>query len=272
MVADDFGALLSMSKETEQKTKDTDRGTKREYLRVYETLPPQMLNAYGPAKYAKMSDEAVWTNMSEPLKSGALYMTELCSKSAERRGTGQNRGIHALMLYCEYQNDPKVKQANEKVMKQEMYEELYKEIEQVLPSLKFCLAPKKYAEKKGASSLRSSGVSTDTTPSMGERKSETDLKKHSKIVYDFLDTGRVSRIRMLLNWQSAAGMAYVASVHHRALQCFRYCGNMKHSDSMKQVTLEDFQEGIISRHKLGTSGIDEAVPENAVNDFGQIVS
>ena len=119
MVADDFGDLLSMSKETEQgkKTKDTDRGTKREYLRVYETLPPQMLNAYGPAKYAKMSDEAVWTNMSEPLKSGALYMTELCSKSAERRGTGQNRGIHALMLYCEYQNDPKVKTSNEKVMK-----------------------------------------------------------------------------------------------------------------------------------------------------------
>ena len=37
-----------------------EQGHKREWLQVFETLPPQMLNAYGPAKFAKMSDESVW--------------------------------------------------------------------------------------------------------------------------------------------------------------------------------------------------------------------
>ena len=93
---DDFGALGSMLKETEQGKKATDTEQGKKHLRVYETLPPQMLNAAGPAQYAKMTDEAVWTNMSEQLKSGAKYMTELCGNSTERRGVGMNRALHAL--------------------------------------------------------------------------------------------------------------------------------------------------------------------------------
>ena len=68
--------------------KKKDQGEKRNYLKVYETLPSQCLNAYGPAKYAKMSDPDVWANFNLPLKSGGLWMTELCSIDAERRGIG----------------------------------------------------------------------------------------------------------------------------------------------------------------------------------------
>ena len=262
---DDFADLSSGIGKSAAKgvSKENDQGEKRPWLRVYETLPPQMLNAYGPAKFAKMSDQSVWTAISEPLKSGAEYMSELCSSQAERRGVGINRTLHALKLYCEYQQDPKIREQNKKVLNEKIQEELYQEIDKVLPSLIFCLAPKKEGEKKGASTLRASGVSGGTPV---VQKSETELDKHAKVVYEFMDIGKVSRIRMLANWQSAAGMAYVAGVHHRALQCFRYFGNMKHGEKGKEVSLEEFQSSIKSRHKIGSSGINEEV-EGVLPEF-----
>ena len=85
------------------KPKDTK---KREYLKVFETMPAQCLNVYGPSKFAKLSDKQVWTEMQEPLKSGAVWMSEMCSKEPERRGVGINRFIHAMKTFCEYQKDP----------------------------------------------------------------------------------------------------------------------------------------------------------------------
>ena len=35
------------------------QGTKRNWLRVYETLPCQLLNGYGQAKYVKISDKEI---------------------------------------------------------------------------------------------------------------------------------------------------------------------------------------------------------------------
>ena len=55
MVADDFGPSTGTSKTAKRALGDS-KGAKRSWLKVYETLPPQMLNAYGPAKFAKMSD------------------------------------------------------------------------------------------------------------------------------------------------------------------------------------------------------------------------
>ena len=70
-------------------------GKKRPWLKVFETMPPQMLNAYGPAKFAKMTDSDVWQHLSTPLKSGAQYMSE---DAKERKGIGINRRLHALMV------------------------------------------------------------------------------------------------------------------------------------------------------------------------------
>ena len=58
----------------------------REYLRVYETLPCQMLNAYGSAKHPRLSDGKVWSALGEKQESGALWTTEYASENAERRG------------------------------------------------------------------------------------------------------------------------------------------------------------------------------------------
>ena len=67
----------------------------------YETAPSQLLNCYGPARFAKMPDEQMWKELCKPQKTGAAWHTEMCSAVPERRGTGLNRWVHALLLYCE---------------------------------------------------------------------------------------------------------------------------------------------------------------------------
>jgi len=266
---DDFASLTSKNGIDKDKKSKSDQGQKREWLKVFETLPPQMLNAYGPAKFAKLSDKSVWTALNEPQNSGAVYMTELCSLEAERRGIGINRMLHAVKLFCEYQKEPAVKVKNEALLLQSMCTEIYAEIDLILPSLTYCLAPKKAFEKKGASSLRASGIE-ESTPIVG--KSETELDVHAAALYNWFDTASVSRIRMLMHWQSGAGLSFVAGVHHRAVQCFRYFGGVIHAENDPTVSLSAFQEAIKTRHRLGSSGISvENDAATSSNDFASLV-
>jgi hypothetical protein len=247
--ADDFGDDDHGIKQAPSKPQ-TAEGKKRPWLKVFETLPAQMLNAYGPAKFAKMSDSDVWQHFSTPLKSGAMYMTELCSKEEERRGIGINRWLHAVKVFCEYQKEPGMQKANEALLVPTKCSGLYEEIARILPSLEYCLAPQKAKEKSGASSLRSSGIQSNA---VGIQKDPLELCKHAKLLYEWLDTSKVSRVCMLLHWHSAAGLSYVAAVHHRGAQCFRYEGNSLHGS--REVTLEEFQACIKNRHQVGSSGI-----------------
>ena len=177
-MADDFALIAGPASvsgtASAEKAKDQK---KREWLKVFETLPSQLLNVYGPSKFAKLSDKQVWTELQEPLKSGAVWMSEMCSKDPERRGVGINRFIHALKTFCEYQNDPSVREANKAVLNPKMCAEFYTEIEFILPSLQYCLAPKKQYQKKGAAALRSSGMDEAV---LAERKNEQDLDQHAK--------------------------------------------------------------------------------------------
>ena len=269
MVASDFGPLsgaeLLLNDATQNHSK-TDGNRKREWLKVFETLPPQMLNAYGSAKYPKLSDASVWEAFNQPQKTGAMYMTELCSKETERRGVGINRMLHALKTFCEHQQEISVRAQNEALFKDQMCQEIYAEIDHILPSLNYCLAPKKESEKKGSSTLRASSMQT----AVKSTKSDTDLDKHAAQIYTWLETGKPSRIRMLLHWQSAAGLSFVASVHHRAAPCFKYCGNMKHSETDFTVSLTAFQDAIKSRHHVGDNGMQVAEETGSSLDFGQL--
>ena len=257
-MTDDFGNIQGNDSQTPGKSGIAPSGSaasseKRKWLKVFETLPPQLLCAYGEAKFAKMADEEVWKNFSQPLKSGAMYMTELCSKETERRGIGVNRWLKADLDFCVYQLDENVKKQNQALLDATKFKELYAEIDRIKSSLEYCLAPKKQAERTGAASLRSSGIQTTEVS-----KDPAELDKHAKILYEWLDTTKVSRVRMLQNWQSAAGMSFVAAVHHRGAQCFRYHGNSEHGDgSTREVALSEFQESIKCRHAIGSRGTEE---------------
>ena len=93
----------------------------REELRVYETMPPQMLNAYGMAAFTQMDRQKVWEDLNKPLKTGAKYMTELCSNKEERRCVGLNRMLQPLVEYLKYQKTDSVREQNKFILKDEIY-------------------------------------------------------------------------------------------------------------------------------------------------------
>jgi hypothetical protein len=267
VMADDFGPAEGMPTtaipSVDGKKKGA-QGEKRTWLKVFETLGPQLLNAYGEAGYGKQDDATMWKAMSTPLKSGAVYISELCSKDEERRGIGLNRWIHPISMFCKYQQSAKVREQNAYLLKESMLKELYSEIDDVLPSLEYCLAPRKTTAKQGAASLRSSAYAADAPVST---KTPELLDKHAKRLYELLDTSKVSRIRMLATWQSAAGMSFIAGVHHRGAQCFRYHGNSLHGEGKATVSLEEFQQAIKVRHSIGDGGMG-ASESTASADFG----
>ena len=107
------------------------------------------------------------------------------------------------------------------------------------------------------------------TNAVGSGKEDSELDRHGKILYEWLDTSKVSRVRMLLQWQSAAGLSYVAAVHHRAVQCFRYEGNSLHGNE-SAVTPSDFQAAIKSRHHVGSTGMSTTESQSTSNDFANV--
>ena len=123
-----FVAPAKTSEGVSSKRKAVEQG-QRENLRVYETLPAQLLNAYGMAGFAQMEQEKVWEDMNKPLKTGAKYMTELCSADPKRRGVGINRFLQVLVEYLKYQKTDRMMKQNEFILKPEIYEQLYKDLQ-----------------------------------------------------------------------------------------------------------------------------------------------
>ena len=227
----------------------SDKGAKtpRGWLRSFETLPSQLLNPYGRSGYVDMDTHKVWVQLKEPLNTGAKYMSELTSPEEERQGTGINRWLQVLITFLEYQMDPKIKEQNKVVMRDQLFEELYAEIDRILPSARYCLAQKKQRTQKGASALRYYSPSAPPAPAAG-----SELERHAQVLYDFTNPEQVSRVRMLINWQGAGGLTHCVQAHHRAVTCYRLHGDSQHMPD-QPVTLEKFQRCVRARHAAGSS-------------------
>ena len=252
-----------------QERKKREQEPIRPYLKPFETLPATSLNAYGQAKYGELDDATMWRELSKPLPTGGMWSTELCSEDKERQGIGFNRAIHAQVLYCEHQNITQVKDMNKQILLQEVFAGFYEEIDTLLPALKYCLAPIKEKKKEGSAMLRSGSMSTPQDTS----RNHTALDTQAKIVYEWLDKKKKSYIRMIMKWQSAAGLTHVSAVYHRSMQCYRYHGNSAHTQGATQeVSLAHVQETIRSRHfpdnAQGTRINTGAVAEDVAGDFG----
>ena len=244
-----FGDLASTAEGPSNKRQKRDDSS-RESLRIYETLPPQMLNAYGMAGFHRMPHEKVWEEMSKPLKTGAKYMTELCSDNVERRGVGINRFEQTLVEFLKYQMSEVVKKQNELILRPEVFTKVYQEIEVVHDAAVYCLASKKTVEKTGAAGLR---VSASQVESPNQKTSE-ELKKYSDILFRWL-TLPTSRLRMLMQWQGAGGLPYVAYCHLLGVQCFMQFGNKYHEHIPgNSISHEEFQNCIVKRHQLHLQG------------------
>ena len=163
--------------------------------------------------------------------------------------------VSAMVHYIEHNQTDLNKKVNKIILSEKVYKEFSDEMELMLPAFKYCLAPKKdYKPKQGASSLRSGSISSVSQTT--EKKDNAKLEKYAAAIYEWMDVKKVSRIRMVMNWQAAGGLSFVVATHHRATQCFRYVGNMKHEENKKEISLAEFQECIRARHALGSTGIE----------------
>ena len=222
------------------------KGEDRVYIKVFEQLPAQLLNVYGTSAYVDQSDDEVWKRLCEPLKSGAKYMTEMCSREAERRGVGINRFVAAVLEWIKYQLKETTKKHNAFLLKEAMYKGLYDEIETIQEPLEYILAPQKERQTSGAASLRS--VSAAVRRGDGMVRDPRKLQEDASKVYTWLDRSTRSYVRMVMVWQGGNGVSFVGSTHHRAAQCFRYCGNQCSQGG--GVSLSEFQDAVKIRHSM----------------------
>ena len=223
------------------------KGEKRSYLKVYETLPSQLLNSYGLSAYVKQTDAEVWKQFSEPQQTGALWMTELCSAEEERRGVGINRFLLAMLNYTKYQQLETVKLHNKAILKEAVFDAFYSELDAMGPVFAYCLADKKERAPAGSSALR--GKSSQNEGMQQPGREAKKLEAETKVVYEWLQVNKKSYIRMVMQWQACGGLSFVSATHHRGAQCFKYEGNALHDNKKsKVVSLEEFQSAVTSRH------------------------
>ena len=81
--AGDFGDDVPSSQVGQPATKRQKfgpDGEPRAYLKVFETAPAQLLNAYGQGQFVVLPDDKVWHALCQPLATGAKYGTELASE------------------------------------------------------------------------------------------------------------------------------------------------------------------------------------------------
>eukprot|EP00959_Pyramimonas_sp_CCMP1952_P071991 1503558-Pyramimonas_sp.AAC.1 len=81
---DDFGATAGASADPAKKRSATNAEEEptRKWLKSFETVPCQLLNAYGASRFPKMSDDQVWAAMGAPLRSGAVCAAERTSPTS----------------------------------------------------------------------------------------------------------------------------------------------------------------------------------------------
>ena len=173
-----------------------------------------------------------------------------------------------LVDFCEYQKLPEVLKQNEAVIQRQKYVELNAEIDEMLPEFKGLLTPKKEAAiHEGASVLRTGirGASAAGAPDM------QGLKANAEKMYRWLQRER-SRIRMLMTWQAAGGLSFVVSAHHRATQCFVSHGNEHHEGMSTGVSLQEFQEAVVSRHSGAAAGMPVSQSQSYGDDFAEAAS
>ena len=151
--------------------------------------------------------------------------------------------------YLKYQKTDGIKKQNKFILKDEIYTQLYKEIDMIFDAAVYCLAGEKQYVKKGVSGLRTA-VSFD--PSV--KKEEEKLRAYAQNLYQWITLPK-SRLRMLINWQMAGGLPYVCGTRLLGTQCFLDHGNTYHEgDGDQAITLEVFQDCIVKRHEMEQEG------------------
>ena len=86
-------------------------------------------------------------------------------------------------------------------LQERVCEELYEELDRMIPVLQYLLAPQLSRKTKDGMSALRQGVAAIPTPQ--QRKDPDQLDKHAKTLVDWFAQSK-SKIRMLLHWQAGS--------------------------------------------------------------------
>ena len=164
--------------------------------------------------------------------------------SEERIVALMNRWLKSLYDYLVYQRTVEQKRKNKFILNDNVYDMFHAEIDKILPSVEYCLAPAA-AEVSG--------------------RDPAELDRHAVVLHKLVDPTEVSRILMMLNFQGRGGSPYLAFVHQRVTQCFRQYGNMEDQDD-PILCISEFQTAIKECLRVGDNGIEVAAAVTVADD------
>jgi hypothetical protein len=225
------------------------KGIKRSASMAAGSSSDSMLDPFffTPLRGTPSSWDALWKSFNEPNTPGeGIYFAMLQNHATSRRCVAVNRWGHSQILFCRYQLRDNVKAKNEAVLHPKVCQQLYAEIERILPALEVCFDLNNFSSDipssvlSGAAHIRPGVVCTVPRVVSGAPGAELDAK--AVILWDWISTENISRIRMLQSFQASDGLSLVCDRHHSAMSRFRYGGNKNFTPDSPQVSLATFQE------------------------------
>ena len=195
-------------------------------LKPYESAPICFMTKFVESDYRKISDAEVWKRLDQKTRKGALYFSELCGQSPDHRYAALLRYVDNLRIYAEVmtEKDGFYLDFAKRILADHQYQRLYREIEEMLPIFRY-------------------------------------LSLESRAPGHNLDADRVKRfctwhrghsfLRTFIQWQARAGLSHHLMSHVCAAQAHLAKGNMFHSKSHENVTLQEMQDAIKARHRIG---------------------
>ena len=196
---------------------------------IHETMHWDRMTNEVLSKIGNVTDAEVWKYMANPTASSHIFMTEYCCDDPARRGFAIDKTLSALYNFCLRQYEPVVLEQNRSFMKEQKFADLYGELTDILPRIRYCLVPR-------------------TSDGSGMRIVPQELDRCSMFLYDWLGMGHTSHVQAFIHWQSQVGLPYVASAHLRATRCFLPHGNSAFSVADSRISALDFQSAVSQFH------------------------
>jgi len=233
------------------------QGIKRSASMAAGSSSDSMLNPYASTvlRGPPSNHDALWNSFNEPNIPGeGIYFALLQSHASSRRCVGVNRWGHSQILFCRYQLRDYVKTKNEFVLHPKLCQQLYAEIERILPALEVCFDVNNHPSDIYSSVLSGAahilpGV-VCTAPRFISRAARAELDAKAVILWEWISTENSSRIRMLQSFQANDGLSLVCARHQAAMSRFRYEGNKSFTPLSPQVSLATFQECVQLANRL----------------------
>lgn len=209
------------------------------FLKPYNTVPPQLLNATGTNNLSEISLKALWDVVSKGNKV-CPYFYEGVEEDVGRQSVGASRAMGAIQQWCE-----SVKQGThyDSFVQEEFLASCRAEIDTILPHLQTLNGAGIATPGSKPSDPRRAMFNYDGNGSNKRQRTDTtipteeDVRAAAKIVYDWLVT-KESKLRFLLAVCGNNGLSHNAQCYDKVLRAHV---------AQRSMAVGDFQSMMVRR-------------------------